>query len=52
MGLNGQEYGSSRGYPPLRAWIAREAGVDEEQVIVGQGSLQLQDFCARLLGDL
>ncbi|MFW6135328.1 MAG: PLP-dependent aminotransferase family protein [Chloroflexota bacterium] len=43
------QYGGSRGYPRLREAIAREKGVDEGRVIVGQGSLQLQDFCARLL---
>jgi 2-aminoadipate transaminase len=60
------QYGSSRGFPTLRALVAQEAGaascggprrhtVDENRVIVGQGSLQLQDLCARMLfesGDL
>jgi 2-aminoadipate transaminase len=49
------QYGSSRGFPALRTLIAQEAGVDENRVIVGQGSLQLQDLCARMLfepGDL
>jgi DNA-binding transcriptional MocR family regulator len=43
------QYGKSRGYLPLRELIADEKGVDPDRVIVGQGSLQLQDFCARLL---
>ncbi len=43
------QYGKSRGYPRLRELIAEEKGVDPGQVIVGQGSLQLQDFCERLL---
>jgi 2-aminoadipate transaminase len=43
------QYGSSRGFPALRALIAEEAGVDDGRVIVGQGSLQLQDLCARML---
>ncbi len=43
------QYGPSRGFPALRAQIAQEAGVDDDQIIIGQGSLQLQDFCARLL---
>jgi 2-aminoadipate transaminase len=43
------QYGAARGYPPLRALLAQEAGVAEERVIVGPGSLQLQDFCARTL---
>jgi 2-aminoadipate transaminase len=43
------QYGPSRGFPALCALIAQETGVDNAQVIVGQGSLQLQDFCARAL---
>jgi DNA-binding transcriptional MocR family regulator len=43
------QYGKSRGYPGLRELIADDKGVDPDRVIVGQGSLQLQDFCARLL---
>lgn len=43
------QYGKSRGYPQLRELIAEEKGVDTSRVIVGQGSLQLQDLCARML---
>lgn len=43
------QYGKSRGYPGLRELIADDKGVDPDRIIVGQGSLQLQDFCARLL---
>lgn len=43
------QYGKSRGYPGLRRLIAEEKGVDASRVIVGQGSLQLQDLCARML---
>lgn len=43
------QYGPARGYPALRALIAQEAGVGDDQIIIGQGSLQLQDFCAHLL---
>ncbi len=43
------QYGKAGGYPPLRDFLAREAGVEEARVIIGQGSLQLQDFCARML---
>lgn len=43
------QYGKSRGYPGLRELIAEEKGVDPDRMIVGQGSLQLQDLCARLL---
>jgi 2-aminoadipate transaminase len=41
------QYGGSRGFPALRQHIAREAEVDPERVIIGQGSLQLQDLVAR-----
>ena len=43
------QYGKSRGYPPLRALITEDKGVNPSRVVVGQGSLQLQDLCARLL---
>ncbi len=43
------QYGGSGGYPALRAWIAGQAGVDASRVVIGQGSLQLQDTLARLL---
>jgi DNA-binding transcriptional MocR family regulator len=43
------QYGKSRGYPRLRQLIAADKGVDAGRIIVGQGSLQLQDLCARLL---
>ncbi len=43
------QYGKSRGYPLLRTLVAQESGVDEDQVVVGQGSLQLLDLCARML---
>ncbi len=33
-------YGTSVGYPPLRAWIAAKHGVEVEQVLVTNGSLQ------------
>lgn len=46
------QYGKARGYPGLRETIAREHDVDPGRVIVGQGSLQLQDLCARLLLEL
>ncbi|MBN1180630.1 MAG: PLP-dependent aminotransferase family protein [Anaerolineae bacterium] len=42
------QYGPSRGFPGLLALIAQETGVAESQVIIGQGSLQLQDLCARM----
>jgi 2-aminoadipate transaminase len=33
-------YGTSVGYPPLRQWIASRHGVDVDQVLVTNGSLQ------------
>jgi 2-aminoadipate transaminase len=37
-------YGTSIGYPPLRAWIAAQHGVAPEQVIVTNGSMQADAF--------
>ncbi len=44
-----QQYGPAYGYKPLRQWIANENQASLEQVLVGQGSLQLFDLAARLL---
>jgi 2-aminoadipate transaminase len=33
-------YGTSVGYPPLRKWIADKHGVEVDQVLVTNGSLQ------------
>ncbi|MDN5698095.1 MAG: PLP-dependent aminotransferase family protein, partial [Rubrobacter sp.] len=38
------QYGQQRGYAPLRAQLAQEYGVEDEQVLVSNGSLQLQDL--------
>ncbi len=49
------QYGPARGFLLLLEVIAEEYGVEPAQVLLGQGSLQLQDFVARLLlkdGDL
>lgn len=49
------QYGDSRGYIPLRQLIAQEKGISENRIIIGQGSLQLVDLCARMMikpGDL
>lgn len=43
------QYAPARGFRPLRALIAGETGAHEDQVILGQGSLQLLDLLARLL---
>lgn len=49
------QYGPSRGFTPLRKQLAQQDSVDPQRVILGQGSLQLQDMSARVLlkpGDL
>jgi len=37
-------YGTSVGYPPLRKWIAAKHGVEVDQVLVTNGSLQADAF--------
>lgn len=37
------QYGGALGYAPLRSWVAEQFGVSSDQVILGQGSLQLLD---------
>jgi len=41
------QYGSSAGYPPLIEWVAEKYGVDTNQVVMGQGSLQLLDILVK-----
>jgi 2-aminoadipate transaminase len=43
------QYGHNGGYLPLRQLLAKEYGVSEDQVLVGNGSLHLQDMIAALL---
>src|SRR5215467_15412846 len=43
------QYGHNGGYLPLRQLLARQYGVSEDQVLVGNGSLHLQDMIAALL---
>jgi len=43
------QYGPARGFEPLRAWIAKQADVADDRVVIGQGSLILQDFFVRYL---
>ena len=43
------QYGQQRGYAPLREELAREYGVSPEEILVGNGSLQLQDLVAARL---
>ncbi|MGW4213001.1 aminotransferase-like domain-containing protein [Lentzea sp. NPDC004789] len=42
-------YGTSVGYVPLRAWIAEQHGVEPEQVLVTNGSMQADAFLFELL---
>jgi len=42
-------YGTSVGYVPLRAWIAEQHGVEPEQVLVTNGSMQADAFLFQLL---
>lgn len=37
-------YGTSVGYPPLRKWIAEKHGVETDQVLITNGSLQADAF--------
>ena len=49
------QYGPSRGFEPLRQWLAEWQGVDVDRLITGNGSLQLIEFlCLHMLqpGDL
>lgn len=43
------QYGGGGGFQPLRELLAAQAGVSVDRVIIGQGSLLLQDFVARSL---
>jgi DNA-binding transcriptional MocR family regulator len=43
------QYGQQRGYAPLRRQLADEYGVSEDEVLVSNGSLQLQDLLSKLL---
>jgi DNA-binding transcriptional MocR family regulator len=43
------QYGKSTGYMPLRETIARWYGADPDEVLVSNGSLQIQEFLSALL---
>src|ERR687894_900576 len=46
------QYGQQPGYAPLRSLLAQEYGVSDDEVMVGNGSLQLQDLvAANLVGE-
>ena len=38
------QYGHQPGYAPLRRELAKEHGVSEDEILIGNGSLQLQDL--------
>src|SRR5215213_1379973 len=42
-------YGTSVGYVPLREWIASQHGVEVDQVLVTNGSMQADAFLFQLL---
>src|ERR687886_2893259 len=42
-------YGTAVGYVPLREWIASQHGVDVDQVLVTNGSMQADAFLFQLL---
>src|SRR5918996_538530 len=42
-------YGTSVGYVPLRAWIAEQHGVEVDQVLVTNGSMQADAFLFQLM---
>jgi 2-aminoadipate transaminase len=43
------QYGQQRGYAPLREELAGEYGVSPQQILIGNGSLQLQDLVSSYL---
>jgi DNA-binding transcriptional MocR family regulator len=43
------QYGPALGFAPLREWIAQWQGVHPQQVLTGNGSLELLEFLCRLL---
>ena len=43
------QYGQQPGYEPLRRELAKEYGVSDDEILVGNGSLQLQDLVSASL---
>src|SRR5215210_6053228 len=43
------QYGEQPGYAPLREELAREYGVSPQEILIGNGSLQLQDLISSYL---
>ncbi len=46
------QYGNPGGFRPLRNYLAKQAGVTENRIAIGEGSLQLSDIIARILLNL
>src|SRR5919199_2032164 len=38
------QYGQQQGYAPLRRELPKEYGISEEEILIGNGSLHLQDL--------
>jgi len=43
------QYGRSPGYAPLREWLGEQHGVGPEQVLIGNGSLEILSFATQTL---
>ena len=43
------QYGPALGFAPLREWIAQWQGVAPDQVLLGNGSLEIVEFLTRSL---
>ena len=43
------QYGRSPGYAPLREWLGRQYEVEPEQILIGNGSLEIFSFIAQAL---
>lgn len=48
-GVSIMQYGPALGYAPLREWIAQWQGVQPNQVLTGNGSLELVEFLCRYI---
>src|SRR5205085_1543000 len=41
------QYGPALGFPPFREWLAEWQGVQPDQILTGNGSLELVEFLCR-----
>jgi 2-aminoadipate transaminase len=48
-GVSIMQYGPALGYAPLREWLAQWQGVQPNQVLTGNGSLELVEFLCRYM---